>query len=140
MTTITSPDGRTHLIQTHPTVYRGVRTDTVTWCGIRATRGWMPTRSTSSTCAVCQRRHDGAAGADAPSSDVGERGPAEDALPSEGPTDADLETHGRGDGTEGDDGIWSRPNPQRQPAEDDIWSRPSQPPTVTGNTFILDDG
>lgn len=137
MMTITSPDGRTHLVQTHPTVYRDAWTHTVTWCGIRTTRGWMANRGTPSTCGVCQRRHDATAGADATSSDD-ERGPAGDAV-SEGPAEDDMDTHRRGGDTEGDEDIWSRPNPRRQRPENDVWSRPSPRPAVTGNTFVIDD-
>lgn len=56
MQTITSPNGNTHLIRTHPATYRGVHSPTTTWCGIRATRDWAVS-GTATTCNPCRRRH-----------------------------------------------------------------------------------
>lgn len=58
MTTVTSPAGRTHIVEMHAAVYRGVRTQTVTWCGIRPTRDWVASGSDEADCGVCRRLYD----------------------------------------------------------------------------------
>lgn len=83
MNTITSPEGRVHLIMAHEATYRGAHEPTTTWCGIRATRTWSG-GDAEPTCGSCERRHGASTGPDAagPPSDgtaAGEDAPGTDA-------------------------------------------------------------
>lgn len=138
MKTITSPNGRVHLIHIHPTVYRSVRTQTVTWCGIRATRGWQTGGTAEVTCGVCSRRQqeaeppedevvDGPAIGDEP---AGDERPAVRSPATSGAgwwTPAGLEVpsvDGGSDTADAGGGIWSRPGPPNRPAASEWWTRP----------------